>query len=221
MPTAYAYYGNGSCYFHFDFSNGNVILFGVDSSDATKLYQDVISLTDGTVTHSVITVTGALLWDFRFYNGRWFAIDNPIKAMVLGGYLFVYGKTNDNTYPTKIYKINLSNTADIAEVDCTNYSKFYEASTGRALEKFATIGGLIVHDSFLINGDKTFQVAEKNVIPNYYSMPESISAPCFSSSNVNMVAVNKLYLATKFNLDTPIAKSSAQSMTISYELTEV
>ena len=86
------------------------------------------------------------------------------------------------------------------------------------------LGGIIVHDSFLINGDKTFQCNLKTPykVNDDYGIPTSISSPSFGiGESLNCVSVNKLYLATKWNLDSAVAKTSAMSMRVEYTLTEV
>lgn len=232
LPSSYAISSTGDCYYHFDFANDNLILFGVASEGGTTLYKDVISLSDGTVTHSTITVTGALLWKFTGQsNNTGFGntpLTIPTRAMVYNNHLFVYGNRGTGSYdqhPTKIFKINLANTADITEVDTTDAEQFDGQSGSRTNERFTNMGGIIVHNSFLINGDKVFPVEKQNVsiaAGHHLGNPDSISAPSFGiGSNLNMISICKLYLATKFNLDTPVTKTSAQSMTVEYTLTEV
>lgn len=228
LPNSYNLEGKGGCYFHFDFTNGNLILFGVPTEGGTTLYKDVISLSDGTVTHSSITVTGANLWKFKYpaplSGSLYFSV--PVKAIVYDNHLYVFGYTDNGGYPNKIFRINLANTADITEVDTTGYNTFYnQNSTGRISERFAQLGGIIVHDSFLINGEKTFELVQKTSSPYAYSNyanENSVSSPVFGANiNLNMISVNKLFLATKYSLPSSITKSSAQSMTVEYTLTEV
>ena len=81
-----------------------------------------------------------------------------------------------------------------------------------------------MHDSFLINGDKVFPVLKKNVSigAGHIFGNDGISAPCFGlNTSLNSVAVSKLYLATKWTLDSAVTKNASQSMTVEYTLTEV
>lgn len=228
LPNSYALDEKGGFYYHFDFTNNQVILFGVPTSGGTTLYKDVISLTDGSVTHSSITVTGANLWKFRYAaplsGSIYFTV--PVKAIVYNNHILVYGYTDNANQPNKIFSINLSNVSDITEIDTTDYSRLYNGhSSGRISEKFAMLGGIIVHDSFLINGNKTFELAQNSAGggTNYnYGTPDKISSPVFGiNGSLNVAAACKLYLATKWNLETAVTKTSAQSMTIEYTLTEV
>lgn len=227
LPNAYGRRTGGSFYYDFDFANNKAILYGIPTEGGTTLYKDEISLADGTVTHSTITVTGAKLWQFTT-RGSLGARDLscPIRAMVLDNHLYVYGYTTYNTVPNKIFIINLSNTADISEVDTSDFSNFNPDSSITSLTKrHAISGGIIVHDGFLINGGKIFEIASSTINYQYgipYVLPNSISSPVIGINNsVNTISVCKLYLATKFNLDTPVTKTSAQSMTVEYTLTEV
>ena len=226
LPNAYGRRTGGSFYYDFDFANNKAILYGVPTEGSTTLYKDEISLADGTVTHSTITVTGAKLWQFTT-RGSIGARDLacPTRAMVLDNHLYVYGYTTYNTVPTKIFIINLSNTADISEVDTSDFSNFNSDNNITSLTKrHAICGGIIVHDGFLINGDKTFGVASSTVRYDQsapFVMPNSMSSPIFGvGASTNMVSVSKLYLATKFSLDAPVTKNSSQSMTIEYTLNQ-
>lgn len=91
-------------------------------------------------------------------------------------------------------------------------------------KRFTSLGGIIVHNSFLINGDKVFPVAKQNVSINagHIFDNDGISAPCFGlNTSLNSVALTKLYLGTKWNLDSAVTKNASQSMTVEYTLTEV
>lgn len=219
--------GRNTCYYSFDFTNGNLILFGVPTRGGTTLYKDVISLTDGTVTHTSITVTGAQLWKFEGKSASYrYGLTLPTKAMILNNYLYVYGYTTNYWVANKLYAINLANTADIVEVDVSDFSTF-ETEQGSIIpnERFAVLGGLIVHDSFVINGNKTFELNKKSY--SYadgvnYANTNGISSPIYRSANTqNCISACKLYLGTKYNLPSSVTKTSAQSMTVEYTLTEV
>lgn len=214
----------GEVYYHFDFTANTLTLWRVPTEGGTTLLQDVISLADGTVTSTSITVTGASLWKFHIYGGN---LDTPCKAIVNGGYLYVYGYSNNATKPDKMYRIEISTPGNIAEVDTSDFSQFYYPSdtwNGIQNERITTHGGLIIHDNFLINGNKTFGLNQKYLQYNYnkaFGNYGGISSPVFGINNSqNTVSVCKMFLGTKFLLDNPVTKSSAQSMTISYELTQ-
>ena len=214
----------GECYYHFDFTAGTLTLWRVPTEGGTTLLQDVISLTDGTVTSTSITVTGASLWAFRIYGG---ALATPCRAIVHSGFVYVYGYTTSATQPNKLFKIEIATPANISEVDTSDFNTFYYPSStwiGIQNERVTTLGDLIIHDNFIINGGKTFGLNQKYLQYDYntaYGNYGGISSPVFGiTQSCNAVAVCKLYLATKFNLDTPVTKTAAQSMSVEYTLTE-
>ena len=242
MPSSYERLANsaGQCYYHWDFANNALILFGVPNATGrtgtggTTLYKDVISLSDGTVSHSVITVTGATLWKFTSSTQSGYGWGTPMqiptKAMIFNNHLFVYGNIGTGDYeihPTKMFIINLANTTDITQVDTSLLGTGWLdansccASAGR----FAMLGEIIAHESFLINGDKMFPLTINKIDYRHsqnYGVPTSISSPVFGINNsYNAVSVNKLYLATKWNLQSSVTKTTAQAMTVEYTLTEV
>ena len=235
LPNSYnrqqdhGYYNN--CYYWFDFANNKLVLFAVPTEGGNTLYRDNIDLNDGTVTHQDITITGAQLWKLRMNEGSWYGLGiPPTPAMIFDNHLFLYGYDSNGSYyaPNLMYKLNLSDTTDVTQVDTSTYSSFCPPANARANERFTVLGGLIVHDSFLVNGDKTFALAQTNIgdatdVPLYnYIFHDKISSPIFRLSvSSNMVSVCKLYLATKFNLPSAVTKTSAQSMTVEYTLTEV
>ena len=237
LSASYALQGKGDCYYHFDFANNKLLLFGVPSEGGTSLYIDEINLAswqDQTATHTAVTVTGSKLWKDRCDNGLGSNayLTVPKKAMVYNNRLYLYGYSSSSRQPVAIYIINLANTADISSVNVDDYSQFYGGAnnnTMRVNERFAMLGGIIVHDSFLINGDKTFGCANNGVhyaTNNNFVHTNKIISPVFfdrttTNPTSNMVSVNKLYLATKWNLDSPVQKTSTTSMRIEYTLTEV
>ena len=86
------------------------------------------------------------------------------------------------------------------------------------------MGEIIAHRSFLINGDKTFQISDGVIQATKMDLLpiDGISSPHVGLVDaVNSISVCKLYLATKWNLDSPVTKNASQSMTVEYTLTEV
>lgn len=224
----------GGCYYHFDFTNQKLILFGVPTQGGERLLVDVIDLSNWsnqTSTQTYVDVSGAKLWKFTGqdnptgYNNVPLSV--PTKAIIYNGYIFVYGNEGTgeyNKHPTKMFKVNLSNYADQNEIDTTLAEQFDGQSGSRTNERFTSLGGIIVHNSFLINGDKVFPVAKQNVAINsgHIFGNDGISAPCFGiGGSLNSVAVTKLYLGTKWTLDSAVTKNASQSMTVEYTLTEV
>lgn len=226
IPSA-SLYGVGSFYYHFDFTANTVTLFRVPTEGGTTLLKDVINLDDGTVTSTSITVTGAKLWKFACRGGLGgykAPVNNPVRAMIYNNRLFVYGYTDDTSTANKIYIVNLDNTGDISEVDTTDFSEFTYNNATRINERFTNLGGIIVHDSYLINGDKSYQVGTNSTSyqsNRLYINSDSISSPCCGAVSMNMLSVCKLYLATKFNLPQVDTKTPSMNMTLEYTLTEI
>lgn len=229
--------GAGDCYYWFDFANNKLVLFCVPVVLGETLYRDDIDLTTGAVTHSKITVTGAKLYKFKCKEEKWYpTVDGttmsvPTQALIHDGYLYVYG-CSDSTHKVvadTMYKINLANTGDVSEVDTADMGVFtaddYYASWSKTLARHTTLGGLLVQDNFIINGDKVYQTATHTgyrTVNYNYSMPNKISSPvCGVNASMNAVSICKLYLATKYNLPSEIQKTASQSMTVEYTLTEI
>lgn len=238
LPESYNLSNVGDFYFYFVFDDNDptqskVMLFGVPTQGGTTLYRDDINITTGTVTHSAITVTGAKLWKFYLWQQYAETVYNarPTKAIVYNDHLFVYGYTDSEYTPDTMFIVNLAQPADIQQVDMTDAPegfKFgYRSNTDgyhRINERFATLGGIIAHRSFLINGDKFYMVSDGVIQATRADIlaSDGISAPHIGLTNdVNVISVCKLYLATKFNLPQPVAKTASQSMTVEYTLTEV
>lgn len=226
----------GGCYYHFDFANEKLILFGVPTEGGERLLVDEIDLSNWsnqTSTQTYVDVSGAKLWKFTGQssgNTTGYGntpLDVPTKAIIYNGYIFVYGNRGTGDYdmhPTKMFKVNLSNFADQNEINTTIAEQFDGQSGSRTNERFSTLGGIIVHNSFLINGDKVFPVAKQNVAigAGHIFGNDGVSAPCFGiNTTLNSVAVTKLYLGTKWTLDSAVTKNASQSMTVEYTLTEV
>lgn len=224
----------GGCYYHFDFANDKLILFGVPTQGGERLLIDEIDLsnwTNQTSVQSYVDVSGAKLWKFTGQDNATGYTNTPLsvptKAIIYNGFIFVYGNTGTGDYerhPTKIFKVNLANPAIQNEIDTTIAERFDGQSGSRTNERFTSMGGIIVHNSFLINGDKVFPVARQNVAINASCIygTDGISSPCFGiNTSLNSVAVSKLYLATKWNLENAVTKNASQSMTVEYTLTEV
>ena len=222
----------GDCYYDFDFANDTLTLFRVQTEGGERLLIDEINLTSGTVSSSYVDISGAKLWKFHMKGG--IGVDNvyfsvPTQAIINNGNLFVYAYTSEARTANKMFRVNLANPANQQEVDTSLFSDFVNitGSTGysRVGERFASLGGVIAHDSFLVNGDKAFGVAPKTT--SYatganYTEKGRISSPVFGlNTSMNMVSVSKLYLATKWNLGGAVTKNASQSMTVEYTLTEV
>ena len=231
LPNAYR--TNASCYFHFDFANNKLMLFGVPGNHQTTLYKDVIDLNDGTVTHTDIT-SQAPLWGFHTSTDTGYGYGSnmlvPTRAIIHNNYIYVYGSeyiaSVNGQHATKMYKINLADTADQVEIDTSLVNFWFDGSgTSATGSLVATIGDLIVQQNYIVNADVMYPLTISRPRRNNlydYAIHNAISSPAFSTSDtINTVYACKLYLATKFNLPSAVTKTSAQSMTVEYTLTEV
>lgn len=235
LPSSYEIGASGGCYYWFDFANNKLVLFGVPTAMGTTLYRDDISLSDGTVTHSSMTVTGAKLWKFRTKLSTWAADYSarhllvPTPAIILGGYLYLYACSTVANVADKMFKINLSNSADIVEIDTTDAPLFTASEWAdewtRTSLRTTVLGGLIVNHSFVVNGDKVFPLVSASTDyqrSHNYIFNDGISSPTLGcNSDINTISVCKMFLATKWNLDSTVTKNASQSMTVEYTLTEV
>ena len=231
LPNAYR--TNASCYFHFDFANNKLMLFGVPGNHQTTLYKDVIDLNDGTVTHTAIT-SQAPLWGFHASTTTGYGtggdMQAPTRAIIHNNYIYVYGSeyiASVNGYHlTKMYKINLADTTDQVEIDTSLLSDWLDGDgTSATAGLVATVGDLIVQQNYIVNADVMYPLTI-NRPSRYnlydYAIQNANSSPAFNTSaTINTVYACKLYLATKFNLPSVVTKTSAQSMTVEYQLTEV
>lgn len=223
-------------YYYFDFEAGTLTIFAPQTEGGNVLYKDVVNLNnwaDQTATHSSITVTGAALWKFRVHAplSGYYSFTVPVRAMILDNKLYVYGYTTDVGTPNKIFSIDLATPANIQEIavpDGYNFSPTTNFS--RVNNRLAIHGGIIATDAFLINGGTVYPVNDKTigyVRADVYANTRSISSPVFAvddtghTHTINSIAINKLYLATKYNLPNEIQKTASQSMTVEYTLTEV
>ena len=118
-------------------------------------------------------------------------------------------------------KVNITNLAD--QEDILFNSTIYRPRGGMPC------GGLTVHDGSLVNGSSAFKCGYTfPYSAGYYSYllntPNDISSFAmpfgYSSSGRRLIVVPKTLCTTLFNLPSPAQKTSAQSMSIEYTLTE-
>ena len=224
---------HAGCYYYFDFANNKLILFGVATQGGDTLLKDEINLDTGAVTSSTITVTGAKLWKFTgqnnptgFHNVN---LSVPTRALILNNRVYVYGITGTGEYdkhPTKMYSINLANTADIVELDVTPFDgRFNSNGYTRTAMRTSILGGLIVNDAFIVNNNKVYRTIDNTALDYSKNLNFAeiggVSSPVFGINvATNSIAINKLFLATKFLLPTPVQKNASMSMRVEYQLTE-
>lgn len=233
----YNIHSKGCCYYHFDFTANTLTLFGIPTEGGTTIYKDVINLSTGAVTSSSLTVSGARLWKFYVpnnYDSAGWGLAVPTKAMISGDYLYVYAYGTGqkaNWHPSKMFRVNINNDADFAEIDTTSFSAFAIKNNDRISEPFAILNGVIIHNSFIIKNNKAYELEANGVsgstLPNKnYADPYKVSSPVFglnnSSAPANYIRACKYYLGTIYNLPNgTVTKNASQSMSLEYTLTEV
>lgn len=226
---------DNNCIFYYDFANSKLLIFSVydDGSQysltPTTLTIDTVNLTAGTATTSTQTInlTDCYLWTYRtFVTGSGYTdLRIPRQAIVIGDYLYFPTCTQvSRPDPDGFVRINLTNFADVDEItNSSGVSNLYYAATSAV----SVVGNkAVVVDGYMFDGTtlyKTYAQDETNYnLSCYYTGTGNIVAyDGYSMGALNRVIMNKLYLATKFNLQSSVTKTAAQSMTITYTLTEV
>ena len=124
-------------------------------------------------------------------------------------------------------KINITNTSDQTPVSFNETQKFYQSFMGKS--------DIFVNSGRVINGTTgytckpTLETVDNQLHnhlfsspdrPSTYAQPEKIGTSVTSITKPQFILANKLILATKYNLAGAITKSTSQSMTLEYTLTE-
>ena len=227
--------GNGACLFYYDLDSNTLTIFSVYSTGytvtPTELTIDTVNLSAGTATSNTETInlSGRYLWSNRiFVSGYGYTgIVYPMQAIVIDGYLYYPTCDSSETYrpsPNGYIRINLSNFADVDEIsNNTGLTNFGTTVTGAV----AIRGKKAIQDTgLLFDGTNLYKTAAHKTgaynLSRYFTSRGNIALyDGLNSDSINCVLVNKLYLATKYNLENPITKTPAQAMTVTYTLREV
>lgn len=210
-----------SNYFVIGQDSANYYIIERDASNNAKLYVDVVSKTDMSVTAQTITISGATLARNQAIMS---AVNNGI---ISNGFVYWVSGSDAKTF----VKINLSNTADVTILTsylANNISMDQQPITGAA--------GVILGRNFFINGDYVYPVAVRAYRNSYesvfgfdqmamyknspmvYQMPSSDRA--YSYDNITAGSCLYLpYLATCLNLQSPVVKNANKTMRVEYLLT--
>lgn len=210
-------------YIAFNKETSKLYLF-YNGSQSTTVYVDVINLSDWdnipTPNHAEWTLdvaVGAL--NVGGSNAA------PAIVPIYNGYVYLpIGQSNASGF----VKVNLNSVADQTRMNAS-----FKGSTGIAIPNVAN--RIIAGKCFVINDDAVYPtaIASPDVIAdrNLYS----VWSDTIVDSGIGLVnlaylntgspqyypSISKFYLATKFNLPTPITKTNNQSMVVTYTLTEV
>lgn len=228
----HGFVADNSCSFYYDFTNSKLLIFSVYDDGSvysltpTTLTIDTVNLTAGTATSATqsINLTDCYLWTYRtFVTGEGYTgLRAPRQATIIGNYLYFPTCTGTSRPdPDGFVRINLTNFADVDEITI-NDDDVYQAATGGV----SVVGSkAVLLNGHIFDGTTLYQTNGTDLVysdARYYTGTGNIVAHGgFNSGSLNRVVMNKLYLATKYNLQSSVTKTAAQSMTITYTLTEV
>lgn len=197
-----------------------------DSGNNMKLYVDVISKADMTVTAEVLTISGATLSRTQNgYNGY-----ARYCGIVSGGAVYWISGADAKTF----VKIPISNPADVEVLTSELTSNILYGQNA-----FNMSDGLVLGANFLINGERVYPVARRGyrlptgAEPIAFDMLASgnsgpavlLSGNCADNATYNYSSqggeIVLPYLATCCNLGSSVTKSNSKTMRLEYVLTQV
>lgn len=211
-------------YFQIAHDANNYYIIERDASENTKVYVDVVSKTDMSVSSKTITIAGATMARPEVLYS---AVNNGI---VSGGYLYMISGADAKTF----VKININNAADVTILTSSltnNISLRQQPISGAT--------GVILGANFFINGDFVYPVAKRAARNNetltrisgdnmamYKDSPMLFNMPSvdFAATYEYLTAGSCLYLpylATCLNLQSPVVKNANKTMRVEYLLTSI
>lgn len=192
--------------------NGHCIGYAHQGNSSGDAYIYTCDIDVNTLTHKEghFSISGVQLPSFGTGASK--------AAAIRDHYLYCY-KYGDYT---KILKINLSNTADITEITVASHSDTslgYDEVTGYIIVGNQQI--IFPNDEVFLARSKFYDYSAHNTVVRE-GAKELIRRRSYSSSPDNHQAVvfNRSYLATINNLTTPVVKTAAQTMKITYTITD-
>ncbi len=214
--TKYGEFMDGRDGYWYGFSNE-----GNSSGDATMVWIK-ISKTDFSFTEGQWTLSNAKLMDVGSRDGSSTYPERIVKCCVRNGYLYVPAYNKEG-----IYKINISNSADVTLIDFGFTSKWKPLCEAGTCEVYMTlIGDLIVGGDFQIKADDTVVHTQGSARLN------NAATPLFQykhflfgwggsyGSEYRTAYLLTPYLATINNLSSAVVKTVDKTMKITYILTE-
>jgi hypothetical protein len=214
--TTYGDFFDGKDGYWYGFSNqGN-------SSGSAKMVWVKISKTDYSMTEGQWTLTNAKLMDTGTRDEDSSYPIRTVKACMRNGYLYVpaYNKKG-------IYKINVSNSADVSLIDFGFTSKWKPLCDSGSCEVYMTlVGDIIVAGDFQVLADDTIVHTQgsarlKEAATPLFQYKHFLLGWGGSYGNEyrNMYLLTP-YLASINNLSTAVVKTTDKTMKITYTLTE-
>lgn len=206
--------------------------------NGTTLKTAKINMADFTVTEASHTLSGINMKEFTSSKDPYTILTDIDED----NNLYIQGNTAtkayrikmlDNLVPNNVYEITKSDRASKVIVGFGHYGI---ALGGEPI----TISGsnLTYTQSFILEGNNSHDVYLPQIMDStdwqsrYYNLfrPETNRSPAaYATSEIRWAAdteaprmfLNKLFLSTIYNLDTPVSKSATQTMQITYQITEV
>lgn len=195
--------------YYYDSSNKIINLFKKISN--TKIRRFIIDIEAGTMSSSDINSDGV---NFSDFGSAW----NGYECIpVVGGYAFF--RTNSGSL-----KVKLSSPADQTSITYSNieFSPVYNYD-GNIL----VCGGHIINNNIAYKTQKEYQFnfggnQGQMTGGNIGRLASVVNCIYDGSANYSQpgIAISKFYLGTKFNLPSPVTKTTSQSMVVTYTLTE-
>lgn len=210
----------------------------VRATDSTTLAIDKVKKSDMTVTSTTLSVAGVSLYTGTISTQ--YGAPHVYRTFPFDG-TYIYWPNSDRT---KMIRVNISNAADVAELDGTapigaGVATERESNGGEFVTPIVLSPGLVIGANYIINDDHLYHMLHTAQIftqNQYYSGDVGLDlirtgAACYGNScsfyddagrttgqgNVLCGA----YLATINNLGSAVQKGSAQTMKVRYTLTEV
>lgn len=192
-----------------------------DSGTATRLYVDIVSKSDFSVSAQTIDIVGATLARNRIRKSQ---VNNGI---VSGRYIYWVSGSNAKTF----VRINIDTPADTDVL-----TSYLTSDISYSMQPIARTDGLILGRNYLINGDFVYPVAARGLRTDDNTLTTCESDALYkngpmlvqSGSIYDDVTYNYfsrggvLYLPALLsinNLQTPIVKSNNRTMRVEYLLT--
>lgn len=207
-------------YFQIGQDANNYYIIERDASENTKIYIDVVSKTDMSVTSKTITISGATLARPAV------SVSGVNNGIVSGGYVYIVSGADAKTF----VKININNAADV-----TILTSYLTNNISLKQQPISGAAGVILGANFFINGDYVYPVAARAArnsetrvdaenMTMYKDSPMLVNMPSSTASNnyEYMTAGSCLYLpylATALNLQSPVVKNANKTMRVEYLLT--
>ena len=199
------------------------LFYSTTNSDSVKVEE--IDLSTWTATNHDLSNLGASVGPF-FNDGY-----SPMVVPYYNGSVYLRkAKASDSNYAsTGLLRVNLSSTADQSEMTAKVVpygGVFIPTASGKILagKAFVINNGVL----YPCSNDDSYNATGYNNISCYPFLDQKEGLANLggqydyrNNGQYYYVAASKFYLASKYNLPTPVSKQNGQSMVITYTLTEV